>query len=92
MPLHRQLPKKRGFVSRRPPVSVVSLRQIVNKFEAKETVNPRILAQKGLVKSALMPIKIVGDGDLKKELIFEKVLVSGPVRAKIEKAGGKILT
>lgn len=90
MPLHRQLPKRRGFKSRSPKAQAFSLTDLQEKFKSGETVNPKILFNKGMTKSSDLKIKILGEGELKNALNFEKVLVSATAKAKIEKAGGKI--
>lgn len=90
MPLHRQIPKRRGFTSRTPKAQLVNLKDLTEKFESGATINPKILLNKGLVKSAQNAIKVLGDGEITKSLNFEKILVSAQARAKIEKAGGKI--
>jgi large subunit ribosomal protein L15 len=90
MPLQRQIPKQRGFRSIHAKVVVLNLNDLDEKFKAGETVNPKILANKGLVKSAHDEIKILAGGELKKALTFEKILVSASAKEKIEKAGGKI--
>jgi large subunit ribosomal protein L15 len=90
MPLHRQIPKRRGFTSRTPKAQLVNLKDLTSKFESGATINPKILVNKGLVKSAQVSIKVLGDGEITKALNFEKILVSAQARAKIEKAGGKI--
>ncbi|MBI4363656.1 MAG: 50S ribosomal protein L15 [Candidatus Doudnabacteria bacterium] len=90
MPLHRQIPKRRGFKSLNPKAEVLSLRVLDKKFNRGDTVNPKILVKKGLVKSTMSPIKILGEGELAKSLNFEKVTVSQTARTKIEQAGGKV--
>jgi large subunit ribosomal protein L15 len=90
MPLHRQMPKLRGFKSRTPKSIAVTLDRIEAKFNAGQTVNPKELSNKGLIKSHLGTIKIVGEGKLTKSLIFEKVLVTVSAAEKIQKAGGKV--
>ncbi len=90
MPLHRQIPKRRGFTSRNPKAVAVSLTDLAGKFKANETVNPKTLFTKGLTKSADLKVKILSEGEIKSGLVFEKVLVSALAREKIEKAGGKI--
>jgi large subunit ribosomal protein L15 len=90
MPLHRQMPKLRGFKSRTPKAVVVQLDPINDKFNAGQTVNPKELYNKGIIKSHLGTVKILGDGKISKALIFEKVLISRPAAEKITKAGGKI--
>ncbi len=90
MPLHRQLPKRRGFTSLHAKPVVLNLNDLNEKFNQGETVNPKILVNKGMIKSANDEIKILGEGDLKKSLTFEKLSISVQAKAKIEKAGGKI--
>lgn len=90
MPLHRQLPKRRGFTSRTPKMTPISLADLNEQFKAGETVNAKILLNKGLIKSAQEAVKILSGGEISKPLNFEKVLVSASAQAKIEKAGGKI--
>jgi len=91
MPLHRQIPKRRGFTSRNEKAAGISLDTLEAKFNANQTVNPKELLNRGLIKSAQSPVKILGQGELKKSLTFEKVMVSESAKAKIEKAGGKIV-
>lgn len=92
MPLHRQLPKRRGFTSLHAKAQTLNLKDIAEKFNANQTVNPKELVNKGLIKSAQINVKILGEGELKKALTFEKLMVSESARAKIEKVGGKIIT
>jgi large subunit ribosomal protein L15 len=91
MPLHRQMPKRRGFTSRNVKASPFNLTQLDEAFKSGETVNPKILFNRGLIKSSTSPVKVLGAGEIKKALTFEKVLVSASAKAKIEKAGGKII-
>jgi large subunit ribosomal protein L15 len=90
MPLHRQLPKKRGFKSLAPKAQVISLATLSDKFDGGTTINPKVLFNKGLIKSAQIPVKVLGEGEIKKSFTFEKIEVSSQAKEKIEKAGGKI--
>lgn len=90
MPLHRQIPKRRGFTSRNPKHQVLTLGKINHHFNSGETVNPKTIFSKGLIKSMSDPVKILGEGKLSKPFNFEKLAVSAPAKVKIEKAGGKI--
>lgn len=90
MPLHRQLPKLRGFKSLNPKAVVVSLTRINDKFNVGATVNPKELFNHGLIKSHLVAVKILGEGKISKALNFEKIEVSKVAEEKIIKAGGKI--
>jgi large subunit ribosomal protein L15 len=91
MPLHRQLPKRRGFTSFHPSAIAISLDQIDKKFAQNETVNPKLIFNKGLIKSQHEFVKILGKGKLTKSLTFENVAVSASAREKIEKSGGKVV-
>lgn len=90
MPLHRQIPKKRGFTSRNPKAQVISFKVISEKFEPNSTINPKALFIKGLIKDASVPVKILSDGEINKSYTFEKVLISVSAKSKIEQAGGKV--
>ncbi len=90
MPLHRQLPKRRGFTSLHDKDVVLNLSDLAEKFNAGQTVNPKELKNRGLVKDSQARIKILGRGEFKKSLNFENVAVSAKAKELIEKAGGKI--
>ncbi len=90
MPLHRQLPKRRGFRSIHAKASVLNLDELNEKFNSGDTINPKILVNKGMIKSAQDEIKVLGAGEIKKALTFEKITVSASAKEKIEKAGGRI--
>lgn len=92
MPLHRQIPKKRGFKSHSPKAVVVNLTLLDQKFSNGDTINPRVLFDKSITKSAQAKVKILGSGEIKKSLIIEKISVSASAKEKIEKAGGKIIS
>jgi large subunit ribosomal protein L15 len=68
----------------------IDLDRIEAKFNANQTVNPKELFNKDLIKSHMDTVKILGEGKLTKALIFEKVLVTASAKEKIAKAGGKI--
>jgi large subunit ribosomal protein L15 len=91
MPLHRQLPKRRGFTSRNAKAQTISLKDLSDKFKAGATINAKVLLNMGLIKSAFDPVKVLGQGEINKALNFEKILISAQAREKIEKAGGKIV-
>jgi len=90
MPLHRQMPKRRGFTSRNTKDTVVNLSDLEG-FKAGDTVNAKVLFNLGIIKSSDVEIKVLGVGEIKKALTFEKVKVSASAKEKIEKAGGKIV-
>ena len=89
MPIHRRLPK-RGFSNSlfRKTYQVVNL-QAINEL-GLETVDAQILHEKGLVRSALQPIKILGDGNIESSVKVTASCFSKSAKEQIERAGGCI--
>ena len=86
MALARRLPK-RGFTNIfRKESQIVNL-EAIESLEL-DTVDPQILADNGLVRSALKPIKILGDGELKSKVTITASAFSASAKEQIEKAGG----
>ena len=90
MPLHRQIPKKRGFKSLTPKAQTVTLTEIDETFNANQTVNPKELLNRGLIKTKQASVKLLATGLIKKALVFENISMSAKAREMVEKAGGKI--
>ena len=89
MPIHGRLPK-RGFSNSlfRKTYQVVNL-QAINDL-GLETVDAQIFKEKGLVRSALQPIKILGDGNIESSVKVTASCFSKSAKEKIERAGGNI--
>jgi len=89
MPIHRRLPK-RGFSNSlfRKTYQVVNI-QAINEL-GLETVDAQILQEKGLVRSALQPIKILGDGNIENSVKVTASCFSKSAKEKIEHAGGSV--
>jgi len=90
MPLYRRIPK-RGFTSIFKKVyGIVNLDALDAAFEANAAVDAGILAGKGIIRKNL-PLKVLGDGDLKKPLKITAAKFSKSAAEKIKKAGGEAL-
>jgi large subunit ribosomal protein L15 len=91
MPMHRRLPKK-GFNNTlfRDRIEVVNVGDLDKAFEAGATVSPQTLRESGLINRTCDGIKILGSGELTRNLSFQGVKVSASAKEKIEKAGGSI--
>src|SRR5207344_270138 len=64
MPLHRRVPK-RGFTNIfRVEYAVVNLDTLAEVFEAGSAVTPELLRERGLVRQARAPIKVLGRGEI----------------------------
>jgi large subunit ribosomal protein L15 len=88
MPLHRRVPK-RGFHNIfRVEYAVVNLDTIGEVFDAGSSVTPELLRERGLVRQARLPIKVLGRGEFAKNLTVRAHKFSGSAAQKIAAAGG----
>tara|TARA_B100001964_G_scaffold127676_1_gene141209 strand:- start:812 stop:1249 length:438 start_codon:yes stop_codon:yes gene_type:complete len=88
MPLARRLPR-RGFTNIfKKEFQIVNLNALDDL--GIEKIDAQIMFQKGLVRSALKPIKILGDGELNMKLEVTASAFSTSAKEKIEKAGGTV--
>jgi len=90
LPLVRRLPFKRGFTNifkvQYVPVNLYRLED----FTASDEVTPETLAAAGIIKSASLPVAILGHGDLDRPLVVKAHRFSASARTKIEEAGGTV--
>lgn len=87
MPLYRRIPK-RGFNNRwRTDYDVVNV-EALNIFEEGTTVTPCMMIDAGLARSSAN-IKVLGSGELKKNLTVQANKFSNSALDKIAQAGGK---
>jgi large subunit ribosomal protein L15 len=88
MPLHRRVPK-RGFHNLfRVEYAVVNLDTLAEVFDDGSEVTPDVLRERGLVRSARAPVKVLGRGELAKKLTVRAHKFSGSAAEKIAAAGG----
>jgi len=88
MPLHRRVPK-RGFHNPfRVEYAVVNLDTLAEVFEAGSSVTPELLRERGLVRQAHVPVKVLGRGEISKQLTVHAHKFSGSAAQKIAAAGG----
>lgn len=87
MPLARRLPKY-GFKNlARVEKAIVNV-ALLDNFEEGSVIDPKILVEKGLVKSDKNGIKILGSGKLSKKLTVKAHAFSASAKEAIEAAGG----
>jgi large subunit ribosomal protein L15 len=88
MPLQRRVPK-RGFnnifATEWAAINVSAL----EVFEDGSVVDAAALADKGIIKKANLPIKVLGNGKLTKKLEVKLNAYSASAAEKINAAGGK---
>jgi large subunit ribosomal protein L15 len=89
MPLHRRIPK-RGFTNIFSKEFAVINVDRLNTFSAGEVVTPELLRERGIVRQAALPVKVLGDGDLKAALTVRVHAFSKSAEQKITSAGGRV--
>ena len=88
MPLHRRVPK-RGFHNLfRIEYAVVNLDTLGEVFDAGSSVTPELLRERGLVRQSRALIKVLGRGEITKNLTVHAHKFSGSAAQKIAAAGG----
>lgn len=88
IPLFRRLPK-RGFNSPNHTLyALVNLRDLEAHFEAGDTVDPDVLAARGMLGNLHSGLKILADGELSKALTVKAHKFSKAAEAAITAAGG----
>ena len=88
LPLYRKLPK-RGFNNKfAKEYATVNVRAL-NGFENGATVTLETLVACGIVRKGLDGLKVLGNGELTKQLTVEAKIFTASAKEKIEAAGGK---
>jgi len=89
MPLIRRLPKF-GFTNpSRTEYAIVNIKSF-ETWTGVEVITPDLMVDAGLVKRKKLPIKILGNGELKKSLVIQAHKFSKSAEAKIQSAGGRV--
>lgn len=95
--LIKKYPKLRGykFKAREKKIAVVNIGILDKNFKDSETVSPKSLLEKGLIrkiKGKMPKVKILGDGETKKKLVIRDCETSEGAKRAVEKVGGNIAT
>ncbi len=93
MPLYRRLPK-RGFKKiKNKKIAVINLSKIqifCEKSSSSKTIDIKILKEKKFISKKYAKLKILGQGELKKNIEISAHYASKQAQDKIAKAGGKL--
>ena len=95
MPLYRRLPK-RGFKSlNKSNTAILNLSKIQSMLDKsknglKDSLDLKILKEKKLINNKYLKLKILGSGEIKKNIEITAHFASKQALTKIEKVGGKI--
>lgn len=90
MPIQRRLPKF-GFTNIfRKQFQIVNVGSLEKLAKEKE-ITKEVLLANGLINKKRLPVKILGEGELKAKLIVKVDAVSKSAKEKIEKVGGSVV-
>jgi len=91
MPLHRRLPKLKGFSNAqfKTVYQIVNVGRLAELFPTGGEVTPETLAANGAVRGGEL-VKVLGDGEVSVALRVSAHAVSASARQKIEAAGGTV--
>jgi len=89
MPLQRRLPKY-GFTNiHRKSYQIVNVASL-EKLADKSEITIEKMYEKGLVRKKNIPVKVLGNGELKSKINIKVNAISKSAREKIEKLGGTV--
>jgi len=90
----KRYPKLRGYrFKAKKEFAILNLDVLEKKFNEGEKITPEILVERKIIRrigGKVPKVKILGRGELKKKLEFERCLFSKKAKEKIQKAGGII--
>ncbi len=89
LPLVKRLPEKRGFNNKwRIDYTIINVGDLAELDNGTE-VTPELLREARIIRGQ-QPVKILGDGDLDRQLTIRAHKFSAQAKQKIEAAGGEI--
>lgn len=88
-PLHRRLPRFRGFNNQQfaKEIVIINLDDLAS-FEAGTVVTPELLLERRIIRDVKDGVKVLGDGELKVALTVHAHRFSKSALEKIAQAGG----
>lgn len=90
MPLQRRVPK-RGFTNIfKKKFQIVNLKDL-DRVKKAGVISPGVLFDSGVIGNKNIPVKVLGDGELKKAMDVSAHAFSASAKEKIEKSGGKVV-
>ena len=95
MPLHMRMPKRgfnNPFAKDLAEVNFWRLEQAIaaGKLDAKKPIDGSVLVAAGVVRRVKDGVRLLAKGELTTKLDITVFSASGPAKAAVEKAGGKI--
>ncbi len=88
LPLYRRLPK-RGFKNKFAKEYAIVNIETLDKFDNGTVIDSELLLKEGVISKLNDGLKILGNGELTKNLTVKANIFSASAKEKIEAAGGK---
>ncbi|MBI3912301.1 MAG: 50S ribosomal protein L15 [Armatimonadetes bacterium] len=89
-PLHRRLPRRRGFKNPfQKEYAIVNLDQL-RRFEAGTVITPELLLEQRVIRDLKDGVKILGDGSVDRPLTVRAHKFSKSAQEKIASLGGAV--
>jgi large subunit ribosomal protein L15 len=89
MPIQRRLPKF-GFTNiYKKEFQVVNVEDL-EKIKKKDNITPEVLREYGLIRKIKVPVKVLGNGEVKSKIKITVNAISKTAQEKIEKQGGSV--
>ena len=88
IPLYRKLPK-RGFKNKFAKEYAIVNIETLDKFDNGTVIDSELLLKEGVISKLNDGLKILGNGELTKNLTVKANIFSASAKEKIEAAGGK---
>lgn len=87
-----RFPKLRGVKNRRraPRAFVVNVGDLERLFPNTDLVTPETFFKMQAIKRRGEPVKILGEGEVKRAFTIQNISLSASAREKLEKAGGTV--
>ena len=89
MPLQRRMPKRGFNTIFAKEFATVNVSELEKRFESGAVVDADALIESGAIKKVMDGVKILGNGELSKNITVKAVKFTAAAKEKIEKAGGK---
>lgn len=90
LPTFRKIPMLKGFRSINPKVYAIVNVGDLERFPEGTKVTIGLLVQEGIIRNAKLPVKLLGEGELKRSLTVQVHAASKSAIVKIEAAGAKL--
>jgi large subunit ribosomal protein L15 len=88
-PLHRRLPRRRGFTNIfQKKFAIINVGDLGDRFEAGTVVTPEMLVEKRIVRNLHDGLKVLGDGELPHPLTIRAHKFSKAALEKLSACGG----